>query len=68
MDIDITLTDRDFNGAVEIHEVNGPDIKAENDFGKTPVKTVTRSATSSGKTFRYRAAPHSFTLLKTRLT
>lgn len=68
MDIDITLTDRDFSGAVEIHEVNGPDIKAENDFGKTTVKTVTRSATSSGKTFRYRAAPHSFTLLKTRLT
>jgi hypothetical protein len=31
------------------------------------VQTVKRSMAANGKTLRYRAAPHSFTMLKTRL-
>ena len=30
--------DKQFSGPVAVSEVNGPDIKAENDFGKTTVK------------------------------
>ena len=54
-------------GAVEVAEVNGPDIKAENDFGKTTVKPVTKSATPDGKKLRYTFPPHSYTMLKARL-
>lgn len=67
MDIDFLLADKQFTGNVQISEVNGPDIKTENDFGKTEVKTVARSMAGSGKTLRYRAAPHSFTMLKAKL-
>ena len=48
--------------------MNGPDIKAENDFDKTTVKTVEKSANADGKKLRYRFPPHSYTMLKTRLT
>jgi len=59
--------DKSFAGAVSVSEVNGPDIKAENDFGKTTVKTVERSVTSDGKRLRYRFPAHSYTMLKTKL-
>jgi len=38
-----------FSGPLDLSEVNGPDIKAENDFGKTTVKTLTRSVTADGR-------------------
>jgi alpha-N-arabinofuranosidase len=60
--------DKSFSGAVAVSEVNGPDIKAENDFGKTTVKTVTKSATAEGRKLRYTFPPHSYTMLKGRLT
>lgn len=59
--------DKQFGGAVEVAEVNGPDIKAENDFGSTKVKTVTRTTQATGRTFRYSFPPHSYTMLKVRL-
>jgi alpha-N-arabinofuranosidase len=59
--------DKQFAASVEVAEVNGPDIKAENDFGKTTVRTVTRSASAQGKTLRYSFPPHSYTMLKARL-
>lgn len=59
--------DKQFSGAVEIAEVNGPDIKAENDFGSIKVQAVTRSARADGGTLRYTAPPHSYTMLKTRI-
>jgi alpha-N-arabinofuranosidase len=59
--------DKQFTGPVDVAEVNGPDIKAENDFDKTAVKTVSRKASSSGKTLRYTFPPHSYTMLKTRV-
>ena len=44
VETEIQLEDRDFAGPVEIPEVNAPDIKAENSFDSTTVKTVRRSA------------------------
>jgi alpha-N-arabinofuranosidase len=59
--------DKQFAASVEVAEVNGPDIKAENDFDKTTVRTVTRSTSAQGKTLRYSFPPHSYTMLKARL-
>jgi alpha-N-arabinofuranosidase len=59
--------DKQFSGPVAVSEVNGPDIKAENDFGKTTVKTVERSVASDGRKLRYRFPAHSYTMLKTKL-
>ena len=63
----IDLKDKKFAGPVEGGEVNGPDIKSENDFGKTLVKASPRSATASGSQLRYSFPPHSYTMLKTKL-
>jgi alpha-N-arabinofuranosidase len=59
--------DKQFAGAVAVSEVNGPDIKSENDFDKTAVKTVERSVTADGRRLRYSFPPHSYTMLKARL-
>jgi alpha-N-arabinofuranosidase len=59
--------DKQFARPVEVAEVNGPDIKAENDFGSTKVRTVTRSANAEGRQLRYRFPPHSYTMLKVKL-
>ena len=53
-----------FSGAFEVVEVNGPDIKSQNDFGSNPVKPVTKSAAASGSTLRYSFPAHSYTMLK----
>jgi len=50
---------------VQVHEVNGLDIKATNDFGTEPVKTVRRPGlATSGQSFLCSFPPYSFTLLK----
>jgi alpha-L-arabinofuranosidase len=59
--------DKQFTGGVEVAEVNGPDIKAENDFGITKVQTVRRSANTQGRKLGYRFPPHSYTMLKAKL-
>jgi alpha-N-arabinofuranosidase len=59
--------DKQFAGPVEVAEVNGPDLKAENDFGVTKVQTVTRQASADGRKLRYKFPPHSYTMLKTKL-
>jgi alpha-N-arabinofuranosidase len=59
--------DKAFAGPVEISEVNGPDIKSENSFDTTTVKTTTRSARADGKKFRYSFPAHSYTMLKAKL-
>ena len=59
--------DKQFGGAIEVSEVNGPDIKAENDFGSTKVKTEVRSISAQGRNLRYSFPPHSFTMLKTKI-
>ncbi len=54
-----------FAGKFKVYEVNGPDIKAMNDFGKEPVKTVPKpDVSASGENFSYSFPPHSFTLMK----
>jgi alpha-L-arabinofuranosidase len=60
--------DKQFTGPVAVSEVNGPDIKAENDFGKTVVKTVNKSASSDGHKLRYVFPAHSYTMLKTKVS
>jgi alpha-N-arabinofuranosidase len=60
--------DKQFAGPVAVSEVNGPDIKAENDFNKTTVKTVEKSASADGRKLRYSFPPHSYTMLKVKLS
>jgi alpha-N-arabinofuranosidase len=59
--------DKQFAGPVEISEVNGPDIKSENTFDTTTVKTAQRSARAEGSKLRYSFPPHSYTMLKAKL-
>lgn len=57
-----------FSGRFSISEVNGPDIKAMNDFTKENVKTTNKPAVNVGGTkFTYTFPPHSFTLLKGKI-
>jgi alpha-N-arabinofuranosidase len=54
-----------FDGSFKIYEVNGPDIKASNDFGKEVVKTSTKSdIKANGSKITYSFPPHSFTMMK----
>lgn len=67
IDADFEAEDKRFSGAVEVAEVNGPDIKAGNDFGSSKVGVTPSSATAQGRKFAYRFPPHSYTMLKTKL-
>jgi alpha-N-arabinofuranosidase len=63
------LEDKKFAGDFEVYEVNGPDIKAENDFDKTVVQTKQNaSVKASGATLKYNFPAHSFTMLKGKLS
>lgn len=64
---DIDLVDKQFSGAVTVMEVNGPDIKAENDFNITRVKATQKSTAARGKTFQYSFPAHSYTMLQVKL-
>jgi alpha-L-arabinofuranosidase len=68
IETEFEVQDNQFVGPVEVAEVNGPDIKAENDFGSTKVQAATRSANADGNKLRYRFPPHSYTMLKAKLT
>ena len=62
---DILCQKGEYAGNFEVYEVNGPDIKSENDFGKETVKTVVKPAIKAkGNTVTYSFPPHSFTMLK----
>jgi alpha-N-arabinofuranosidase len=65
--VEIEAEDKQFSGTVNISEVNGPDIKAENDFGVTKVKATPRTAQAQGKKLTQTFAPHSYTMLKVKL-
>jgi alpha-N-arabinofuranosidase len=64
---DFEVQDKKFSGAVDVWEVNGPDIKAENDFDSTKVRAVQRSAPAQENRLVYSFPPHSYTMLKVRL-
>ncbi len=63
----LELEDKQFSGPVEIFEVNGPDIKSENDFGKTTVKAVKRTEPAEGRKLMVSVPAHSYTLLRAEL-
>jgi len=67
IDVEFDAQDKGFVGPVEVAEVNGPDIKAENDFGATKVETVARSTKADGQKLRYRFPAHSYTMLRAKL-
>lgn len=62
------LEDKKFSGSFEVAEVNGPDIKSENTFGTSLVKTARKSVDASGTRLRYDFPPHSYTMLKGKLS
>ncbi|HKJ41230.1 MAG TPA: alpha-L-arabinofuranosidase C-terminal domain-containing protein [Sunxiuqinia sp.] len=55
-----------FNGDFDVYEVNGPDVKSENDFGKTTVDTKKKPGfnVKNAEKFTYEFPPHSFTMIK----
>jgi alpha-N-arabinofuranosidase len=68
IECDFVGEDKVFGGEFEVSEVNGPDIKAENDFDNMRVKTTRKSAAASGGKLRYTFPPHSYTMLKGKLS
>jgi len=65
---DIILQEGSFNGNLSVFEVNGPDIKAQNDFNSERVTTSKKPAISAkGQKFTYSFPAHSFTLLKGKI-
>jgi alpha-N-arabinofuranosidase len=68
LDVVFEAEDKQFSGDFQVSEVNGPDIKSENDFGSTTVKTtVGKPVPARGKLLKCSFEPHSFTQLKGRL-
>ncbi|MEO8468011.1 MAG: alpha-L-arabinofuranosidase C-terminal domain-containing protein [Gammaproteobacteria bacterium] len=63
----IALDDKSFAGTLSIAEVNGPDIKSGNDFGRSEVRAASRTTPAKGKTAQHRFPAHSFTQLKAQL-
>ncbi|HZS03602.1 MAG TPA: alpha-L-arabinofuranosidase C-terminal domain-containing protein [Blastocatellia bacterium] len=67
IEVEFEAQDKQFAGPVEVAEVNGPDIKAENDFGVTKVKAVTSSTRAEGRKLRHSFPAHSYTMLRAKL-
>ena len=61
------LEDKQFSGSFQIAEVNGPDIKAENNFDSNPVKVSNNEVSASGNRLRHEFSPHSYTMLKGKI-
>ena len=68
LEVEFEMEDKAFAGPVEATEVSGPDIKSENDFDRTTVSPVARTAAAEGRRLRYRLPPHSYTMLKVKLS
>ena len=68
IEADIEAQDARFSGAYEISEVNGPDIKSENNFDASPVKTIRRSVKGDGARMHVTLPPHSYTMIKGKLS
>jgi len=68
LETDFVIEDKQFSGPVQVSEVNGPDIKSENNFDATSVKAVERTASADGRKLRVKLAPHSYTMVKVRLS
>jgi alpha-N-arabinofuranosidase len=68
IETDIELADGQFTGPVSVSEVGGADLKATNDFERSPVLSRARSEASQGPRLRHTFPPHSYTALKTQIT
>ena len=65
---DIISQNGAFTGSASISEINGPDIKASNDFNKEAIKTIEKAPlAASGNTITYTFPPHSFTMIKVKI-
>ena len=65
---DIVLQEGNFNGDLSVYEINGPDIKSENDFNSQLVSTKTKNPIKAkGQKVTYSFPAHSFTLLKGKI-
>ena len=65
---DITLQEGSFDSKLTVYEVNGSDIKAENDFDSEKVNTVEKpQLNAKGQKVTYNFPAHSFTLIKGRI-
>ena len=62
---DILSQTGEFTGTFKVFEVNGPDVKAMNNFDKETVKTVVKPDISArGSKITYSFPAHSFTMIK----
>ncbi len=66
---DILAQEGAFDGDFEVYEVNGPNTKSENDFGKTTVETKQKPSikVKSAEKITYSFPAHSFTMIKGNL-
>ncbi|MBN2263601.1 MAG: alpha-N-arabinofuranosidase [Prolixibacteraceae bacterium] len=65
---DIISQSGNFDGAIEVLEVNGPTVKAKNDFDKVEVKAVQKeSLKAKGSVLTYNFPAHSFTQLRAKI-
>jgi len=65
---DILLQEGSFDGNFKVYEVNGSDVKAENDFNSEKVATKEKTAINAkGQKITYSFPAHSFTLLKGKI-
>lgn len=65
---DILAQTGEFSGNLEVYEVNGPDIKAKNDFGQETISTKKKNAIKAkGTKMTYAFPPHSFTMIKGKI-
>ena len=67
IDVAIGLEDKSFADPVTASDVNGPCIKAQRDFGSSPVTAKSRPVEAHGNSLNISLAPHSYIQLKVRL-
>jgi alpha-N-arabinofuranosidase len=65
---DVISQSGDFDGAIQVLEVNGKSVKSRNDFGVTEVKTQQKqSVKAKGNVLTYSFPAHSFTQLRAKI-
>lgn len=65
---EIISQEGDFEGKMQVFEINGAGIKSANDFDEEQVKTVEKSPVSpKGNKLTYRFPPHSLTIIKGKI-
>lgn len=67
IEIEVEAQDKSFRGRYAVATVNGPEIKAENDFGVTKVKTESHKESAGGHKLKYRVPAHSFVMIQADL-